>query len=91
MHKICNMHSICRKYGKYDINMQEICKTYARHMQDICKTYAENMLNMHEICMQYAWNMLEICMQYAWNMQRNMQEIWQIWHKYVDKYASNMQ
>ena len=40
------MHTICRKYDKYDINMQEICKKYVRK-------YAGNMLNMHEICMKY--------------------------------------
>ncbi len=70
--------------------MQDICKKYVNLIK-YARKYAEKMLNMHEICMQYAWNMLKICMQYAWNMQRYMQEIWQIWHKYVNKYASNMQ
>ena len=77
------MHTICRKYDKYDINMQEICRKYARNMHE---KHAGNMLNMQEICMKYARNMHEIFMKYGNNMQEICKEIW----KKYDKYDINM-
>ena len=53
------MHGICKKILKYAINMQLICKIFAR-------LYAEYVVNMQKICRKYAENMLI----YGWNMQK---------------------
>ncbi len=88
---ICmNMHKICIQYtGNMTniINMQEICKKYARNMY-------EKTPEICQICIKYAWNMhkmQDICNKYARNMQEICIEIWQICHKNANKHARNMQ
>ena len=74
------MPKICKRYAEYAknmLNMQNICKNYAKNMPKICrkyaKKYAKNMQNMHNcatsrICKKYANNMLNMH-----KLQHNMQ------------------